>query len=265
MKHVYVIVLIMCLLLLCACGAKEKEREQEKEQEKAETAEQQPEAAPASAWRSETEESFSPEEVYKPGPDHPLYVATDGCGSEWLTAFGIARSKALYEDCERFESYLNEHPESPLQAHYAGAYTGDANDFVFVIMLDDPEDKACLDEIAGIGLKTDYQVRKNVGTKAYLEACLPEINRKLNEVRDRVKNGTASDEEKELINRYKPGQPAIDTNYGRIWVEVVIKTPWYSIGEDWSEEDMYRDLDHCKELFYKFIGYEDIMTFGFGV
>ena len=121
------------------------------------------------------------------------------------------------------------------------------------------------DEIAGIGLKTDYQVRKNVGTKAYLEACLPEISRKLNEVRDRVKNGTASDEEKELINRYRPGQPAMDMNYGRICIEVVIKTPWYSIGENWGEDDMYRDLDRCKELFYKLIGYEDIMAFGYGV
>ena len=220
---------------------------------------------PAFAGRNETDESFAPEEVYKPGPDHPPYSATDGRGSEWSTAFGNARSQALWDDRVLFDSYLKEHPESPLNAHYAGAYTGDANDFVFVIMLDEPENKALLDEIAGIGLKTDYQVRKNVGTKAYLEACLPEISRKLNEVRARVKSGTASDEEKELINRYKPGQPAIDLDYGRICIEVVIKTPWYSIGENWGEADMYRDLDRCKELFYKFIGYEDIMTFGFGV
>lgn len=256
MKYLYAIVLIICLLLLPSCGAKEKEK----------AAEQQPsETMPAFAGRNETDESFAPEEVYKPGPDHPPYSATDGRGSEWSTAFGNARSQALWDDHELFDSYLKEHPESPLNTHYAGAYTGDVNDFVFVIMLDEPENKALLDEIAGIGLKTDYQVRKNVGTKAYLEACLPEISRKLNEVRDRVKNGTASDEEKELINRYKPGQPAMDMNYGRICIEVVIKTPWYSIGENWGEDDMYRDLDHCKELFYKFIGYEDVMTFGFGV
>ena len=265
MKHVYALVLIICLLLLSACGAKEAENK------KAKAAEQQPAAsAPAeaakiaAAAKNAAEESFSPEEVYKPGPDHPPYSATDG-GSEWATAFGMARSRALWDDHELFDSYLKEHPESPLNAHYAGAYTGDANDFVFVIMLDEPENKALLDEIAGIGLKTDYQVRKNVGTKAYLEACLPEISRKLDEVRDRVKSGTASEEEKELINRYKPGQPAIDMDYGRICIEVVIKTPWYSIGENWGEADMYRDLDRCKELFYKFIGYEDVMTFGFGV
>ena len=255
MKRTFAVFLILTLLL-SACGAKEKET----------PAEQQPAGTmPAFAGRNETDESFSPEEVYKPGPDHPPYAATDGHGGEWGTAFGNARSRALWDDHELFDSYLKEHPESPLNAHYAGAYTGDVNDFVFVIMLDEPDNKALLDEIAGIGLKTDYRVRKNVGTKAYLEACLPEISRKLNEVRDRVKNGTASDEEKELINRYKPGQPAIDLNYGRICIEVVIKTPWYSIGENWGEADMYRDLDHCKELFYKFIGYEDVMAFGFGV
>ena len=258
MKRIFAIVLILTLLL-SACGAKEKPAVQP-----AGTAD--PGAAiNAAAAKKAADESFSPEEVYKPGPDHPPYSATDGLGSEWLTAFGNARSRALWDDHELFDSYLKEHPDSPLQAHYAGAYTGDVNDFVFVIMLDDPEDEACLDEITGIGLKTDYQVRKNVGTKAYLEACLPEISRKLNEVRDRVKSGTASDEEKELINRYRPGQPAIEPNYGRICIEVVIKTPWYSIGENWGEDDMYRDLDRCKELFYKFIGYEDVMAFGFGV
>ena len=258
MKRMFAVLLILTLLL-SACGAKEKPAVQP-----AGTAD--PGAAiNAAAAKNAADESFSPEEVYKPGPDHPPYSATDGLGGEWLTAFGNARSRALWDDHELFDSYLKEHPDSPLQAHYAGAYTGDVNDFVFVIMLDDPEDKACLDEITGIGLKTDYQVRKNVGTKAYLEACLPEISRKLNEVRDRVKSGTASDEEKELINRYRPGQPAIDPNYGRICIEVVIKTPWYSIGENWGMADMYRDLDRCKELFYKFIGYEDIMTFGYGV
>ena len=256
MNRIFAFVLILCLLLFCACGAKEKEKEANQPP---------PGTMPASAGRNETDESFAPEEVYKPGPDHPPYVATDGRGSEWSTAFGNARLQALWDDQELFESYLKEHQESPLREHYAGAYTGDANDFVFVIMLDEPENKALLDEIAGIGLKTDYQVRKNVGTKAYLEACLPEISRKLNEVRDRVKNGTASDEEKELINRYRPGQPAVDISYGRIWIEVVIKTPWYSIGENWSEADMYRDLDRCKELFYKLIGYEDIIAFGYGV
>ena len=67
-----------------------------------------------------------------------VYVATDGRGSEWLTAFGNARLQVLWDDHELFESYLKEHPESPLNAHYAGAYTGDVNDFVFVIMLDEP-------------------------------------------------------------------------------------------------------------------------------
>ena len=261
MKRIFAVFLIL-MLLLSACGAKEKETPAAVQP--AGTAD--PGAAiNAAAAKNAADESFSPEEVYKPGPDHPPYSATDGLGGEWSTAFGNARSRALWGDHELFDSYLKEHPESPLNAHYAGAYTGDVNDFVFVIMLDEPDNKALLDEIAGIGLKTDYRVRKNVGTKAYLEACLPEIGRKLNEVRDRVKNGTASKEEKELINRYKPGQPAIDMDRGRICIEVVIKTPWYSIGENWGEADMYRDLDHCKELFYKFIGYEDIMAFGYGV
>ena len=261
MKRIFAVFLIL-MLLLSACGAKEKEKAAE--QQPAGTAD--PGAAiNAAAAKNAADESFSPEEVYRPGPDHPPYSATDGLGGEWSTAFGNARSRALWDDHELFDSYLKEHPESPLNAHYAGAYTGDVNEFVFVIMLDEPDNKALLDEIAGIGLKTDYQVRKNVGTKAYLEACLPEIGRKLNEVRDRVKNGTASKEEKELINRYKPGQPAIDMDRGRICIEVTIKTPWYSIGENWGEADMYRDLDRCKELFYKFIGYEDVMAFGYGV
>ena len=199
MKRMFAVLLIL-MLLLSACGAKEKENAKAKAAEQPPAASAPAEAKNAAAAKNAAEESFSPEEVYKPGPDHPPYSATDG-GSEWATAFGMARSRALWDDHELFDSYLKEHPESPLNAHYAGAYTGDANDFVFVIMLDEPENKALLDEIAGIGLKTDYQVRKNVGTKAYLEACLPEINRKLNEVRDRVKSGTASKEEKELINQ----------------------------------------------------------------
>ena len=38
-----------------------------------------PEAAKiAAAAKNAAEESFSPEEVYKPGPDHPAYYETDG-------------------------------------------------------------------------------------------------------------------------------------------------------------------------------------------
>ena len=254
-------VLFILMLLLSACGAKEKETP-------AASTVGQETAQPAQAAQQKktTSPTFSEQDVLFPSEGHPALVERDG-GSEWMTAFGEARSDAVFQDYMTLQAYLESHQKSPLAVHFAGVRTGDINiDWALVILLDEPENKALLDEIAAIGLRTDYRIEKGTGTKAYLDACLPEIRDKLNALRDKVKAGTASDEEKELIQHYKIGQPAVSYDMGRICINVVIKTPWYSIGENWGEADMYRDLEHCKDLFRKLIGdYDDIMTFGFPV
>ena len=135
-----------------------------------------------------------------------------------------------------------------------------------IIYLSDPEDQECLAELASLGLAPGYHVEKGIGTQNYLVQVKKEITEKLNALRDKVGNGTASDEEKELITRYKPADPSVGWTFGRVMIEVVIRTPWYIVeGEKWTEDDMYRDLEHCKDLFRKLIGDYEVVSFGFGV
>ena len=252
-------VLIILMLLLSACGAKEKETPA------AASTVIQDNVQPAQL-KNTSSQTFSEQDVLFPSEGHPPFVESNG-GSEWMTAFGDARSDAVWKDREALQAYLDSHQDSPLAEHFAGMYTADITlDWALVILLDEPEDKALLEEIAAIGMRTDYRIEKGTGTKAYLDACLPEIRDKLNALRDKVKAGTASSEEKELIEHYKIGQPSVSYDMGRICINVVIKTPWYSVGENWGETDMYRDLEHCKDLFRKLVGdYDDVMTFGFPV
>ena len=134
-----------------------------------------------------------------------------------------------------------------------------------IIYLSDPEDQECLAELASLGLAPGYHVEKGIGTQDYLVQVKKEVTEKLNALQDKVKKGMAGSEERELINRYKPRNPSVDWAFGRVVIEVVIKTPWYSIGENWSEEDMYKDLEHCRDLFRKLIGDYDVVSFCYGV
>ena len=130
----------------------------------------------------------------------------------------------------------------------------------------DPEDKACLDELAALGLATDYEVKKGIGTQNYLAQCKKEIQEKLGAVQQRVKDGSASDEEKELITVYRPADPVICWNFGKLSIDVQIRTPWYIVeGETWTEKDMMQDFERCVELFGRVIGEYEVLMFGFPV
>ncbi len=246
-------ILLFLVLLVSACG-------------KAETSTAVMENPPAAQPAKSTAPSFSEQDILFLPEDHPPLGETLSGGGEGMTAYGIARSEAVHKDYDAFHDHLEKYPDSPLQNHFAGMYNGDESiGWALVILLDEPENKALLEEITAIGMKTDYRIEKGAGTKAYLEKCLPEVIEKLDALDEKVKSGTPTDEEKELIRRYNPRSAMIMRDMGKIWVEVNIKTPWYSVGENWTEDDMYRDLDHCKELFFKLIGYEDVMGFVYGV
>ena len=265
--------IIICIalslaLLLSACGAKEKETPAETDNSV--IVQGTPAAAQENSTDEEQEESlvlssFAQDLLFPPA-DHPPLGDSDGHGTSWMTEYGIARMEAVDQDYYLFWDYMKKHPDSLLQDHLAGMFHGDEDIcWALIFQLDEPENQALLDELAAIGLQSDYRIEKGVGTKAYLEKCLPEIVEKLNALSDKVKSGSATDEEKELIQRYNPRNPEIAWEFGQIYVEVDIKTPWYSLGEGWSEADMQGDIEHCRELFYKLIGYEDVMGFSYGV
>ena len=268
---IVICIALSLVLLLSACGAKEKETPAETDNSVI------VQGTPAAAQENSTDEdqeealvlsSFAQDLLFPPADHPPLgetYIYDGGYGSG-MTEYGIARMEAVDQDYYLFWDYMKKHPDSPLQDHLAGMFNGDEDIcWALIFQLDEPENQALLDELAAIGMQSDYRIEKGVGTKAYLEKCLPEIVEKLNALSDKVKSGSATDEEKELIERYDPRNPEVAWEFGRIYVEVDIKTPWYSLGEGWSEADMQGDIEHCRELFYKLIGYEDVIGFGYGV
>ena len=133
---------------------------------------------------------------------------------------------------------------------------------LLTVYLSDPEDPECLAELASLGLGTKYKVEKGVGTRAYLVQCAGEIREKLAALKAKE---TLTEEEKTLIERYNPRSIREYWSMGQVWIEVTIKTPWYSIGEGWTEEDMYKDLERCKELFRELIGDYEVVCFTYGV
>ena len=135
-----------------------------------------------------------------------------------------------------------------------------------IIYLSDPEDRECLAELAALGLAPGYHVEKGIGTQNYLVQVQKEIEKKLAAVEERVGAGTANDEEKELITRDHPRSVNAAWTFGRVMIEVDIKTPWYiNEGETWTEADMYGDLEHCEDLFRKLIGDYEVLGFEYGV
>ena len=138
----------------------------------------------------------------------------------------------------------------------------DTDSELLTIFLSDPEDPECLAELASLGLGTKYKVEKGLGTRAYLVQCAGEIREKLAALKAKE---TLTEEEKTLIERYQPRNIQESWSMGQVWIEVTIKTPWYSMGEGWTEEDMYKDLERCQELFKELIGDYEVVCFTYGV
>ncbi|MBO4873116.1 MAG: hypothetical protein J5496_06845 [Lachnospiraceae bacterium] len=141
-------------------------------------------------------------------------------------------------------------------------WISDTDSELLTIYLSDPEDPECLAELASLGLGTKYKVEKGVGTRMYLGQCAEEIKEKLAALKAKE---TLTEEEKTLIQRYNPRNIQVYWSMGQVWIEVSIKTPWYSTGENWSEADMYQDLERCKELFRELIDDNEVVCFTYGV
>ena len=244
MKRIITAFLSILLLLLSACGQAPKTTENKTPADTAGNAETvaATEKPLGLAYLSESEQ----EVARRVGEDWNVVVeyVTQGRSSErFRQCFaGMAESEGLLD------------PE----------VQGEGSRYL-IIYLSDPEDQECLAELASLGLAPGYHVEKGIGTQDYLVQVKKEVTEKLNALQDKVKKGMAGSEERELINRYKPRNPSVEWAFGRVMIEVVIKTPWYSIGENWSEEDMYKDLEHCRDLFRKLIGDYDVVSFCYGV
>lgn len=165
--------------------------------------------------------------------------------------------------------YVIQGPSSErLKRCFAGAKTREISEWItdsselLIIYLSDPEDAECLKELASLGLGTEYKVEKGIGTREYLIRCEKEIKEKLAALEAKK---SFSDGEKTLIKRYMPRNVNMDWSMGRIWIEVTIKSPWYSYGENWTTEDMYKDLDRCRQLFRELIGDYEVVSFVYGV
>ena len=164
--------------------------------------------------------------------------------------------------------YVSQGPSSErLKRCFAGAKTREISEWItdsselLIIYLSDPEDAECLKELASLGLGTEYKVEKGIGTREYLIRCEKEIKEKLAALEAKK---SLSDGEKTLIKRYMPRNVNMDWSMGRIWIEVTIKSPWYSYGENWTTEDMYKDLDRCRQLFRELIGDYEVVSFVYG-
>ena len=141
-------------------------------------------------------------------------------------------------------------------------WIGDTDSELLTIFLSDPENPECLAELASLGLGTKYKVEKGLGTRAYLVQCAGEIREKLAALKAKE---TLTEEEKTLIERYQPRNIHESWSMGQVWIEVTIKTPWFSYGEGWTEEDMYKDLERCQELFKELIGDYEVVCFTYAV
>jgi len=158
-----------------------------------------------------------------------------------------------------------------LKERFAGAkpvqegISPDDNGETLYIFLSDPEDEACLEEIKGLKLGVKYIIKKGNGTQAYLEKCKQEIEEKYAALKEKIARGEGTQDEKDLMDRYRPSQPSVNWGMGNLLINVKIKTPWYSLDENWTTYDMHRDFDRCVELFKTLIGDYDVVSFSYGV
>ena len=242
MKRIFAVFLIL-LLFLAACGKK---------------------TAPA--------ETAAGGETRMPGAQMDIDAETKPLGLAYLSESVQAVIMTAGDDYNTVWHYVSQGRSSD---HFRECFAGmeetdmrdvDSGSKALTVFFTDPEDRACLDELAALGLATDYEVKKGIGTQNYLAQCKKEIQEKLGAVQQRVKDGSASDEEKELITVYRPADPVICWNFGKLSIEVQIRTPWYIVeGETWTEKDMMQDFEHCVELFGRVIGEYEVLMFGFGV
>ena len=246
MKRIFAVFLILTLFL-SACGAKNEQT-----------------ASPAGADVGG--------ETRAPGASVDADAETKPLGLAYLSESVQAVVKTAGDDYNKVWSYLSQGRESDrFCENFAGMQLTDMRDVdngskALTIFFTDPEDKACLDELAALGLETDYKVEKGIGTQNYLAQCQKEIMERLGAVQKKVENGTATDEEKELITVYRPADPVLCWSQGKLSIDVQIRTPWYIVeGETWTEKDMMQDFEHCVELFGRVIGEYEVLMFGFGV
>ncbi len=261
MKKLFIPFLITTLLLLSACGAKGKETPGT--QPEAVPAGTQPETVPA-GMRSETKpagtQDSSLADIYVLAPDHPALGTTDAYGGEGMTDWAMARSKALFEDYDAFWKYVDQYPESALKAHCAGAYTGDINDFRFIILLEDPEDKTCLDEIGDIGLKTDYQIRRGFGTEARIKEAKAEIDAKLEALKAGLKDGSTDGDAAYLLAHYHP-EVELFRDRGKVSVILYCASIFYGATGEEEAADRAKGI----ALFEKYVGKYDVVLYGYPI
>lgn len=238
MKRIIAAFLSVLLLILSACGQAPKETPG------------QTEAVPSStekkiglAYLSESEQSVA-KQIANDENTVVNYVI-QGRSSE--------RLRECFAGAALPEGFLD--PETPDE------------DRCLIIYLSDPEDPECLEEIASLGLMPGYHVAKGLGTQDYLVQVKREIEEKLAVLRAKVKDGTASDEEKELIETYRPGDPTLNWASGMVVVDVRIKTPWELVdGKPLvTEEGMQQDFEHCVDLFFRLVGEYEVLCFSYPV
>ena len=218
------------------------------------------------------EETDAGGETRMPGAQRDTDAETKPLGLAYLSESMQAVIMTAGDDYNTVWNYVSQGRSSD---HFCECFAGmeqpdmrdvDNGSKALIIYFTDPEDKACLDELAALGLATDYEVKKGIGTQNYLAQCKKEIMEKLGAVQQKVKDGTATDEEKELITVYRPADPVLCWSQGKLSIDVQIRTPWYIVeGETWTEKAMMQDFEHCVELFGRVIGEYEVLMFGFPV
>lgn len=257
MKRIFAVFLILTILL-AACGKTETSTAA------VENTPLNPAAAqdPAAAQLAETPApSFSGQDVLFPPADHPPLGETVSGGGERMTAYGIARMEAVHKDYYAFWDYYDKNPDSALRTHCAGAFSGGLDvDWALVIRLDDPENKECLEEIAEIGLKTDYRIGQGVGTEARLTVVKAEIDAKLEALRAAKADGSISKDAASLLGTYQP-EVWVFRDEGIISVILSCKSIYY--GSTGAEQTA--DRAKAIALFEEYVGKYDVVRYGYPV
>ncbi len=110
------------------------------------------------------------------------------------------RSDVL-KDIEILQEYLQDHPRGLLAQAFCGTYTDAVRRLV--VLLTDPEDSALVNELEGIGLQSDYQIKEGVYPYERMIALWEKIQQDLDALKVVCQKGLG-DEKAELLFRYNP-------------------------------------------------------------
>ena len=187
---------------------------------------------------------------------------TDQYGGQYMTPEGIKKASEQYEKyveiSEKMEAYLSAHPDGKLYAHFSGIWLVNSWDDV-VIRLDDIEDPELLRELEAVGIQSDYQLEKWPGSREAGEAAEKQMKEALAALKAKA---DPNEEEKLLLEKYRPEIGSYDVFSGVIPVELIIDTPWY---QQVSGEEMENDLQRAIALFEKYIGKYEFVMYGYPV